>query len=30
VLAGIWLLLAVAVGRQYARKSKALSDVAVR
>ena len=31
VLAGIWLLLAVAVGREYARKSKALqSDVAVR
>jgi AAA family ATP:ADP antiporter len=31
VLAGIWLLLAFAVGREYARKSKALqSDVAVR
>ena len=31
VLAAIWLLLAVAVGREYARKSKALpSDVAVR
>ncbi|HWN19267.1 MAG TPA: MFS transporter [Gemmatimonadales bacterium] len=31
VLAGIWLLLAVAVGREYARKSKALeSDVAAR
>jgi AAA family ATP:ADP antiporter len=31
VLAGIWLLLAVAVGREYARKSKAReSDVAVR
>ena len=31
VLAGIWLLLAVAVGREYTRKSKALeSDVAVR
>lgn len=31
VLAGIWLLLAIAVGREYARKSKALqSDVAVR
>ncbi|HEX5962708.1 MAG TPA: MFS transporter [Gemmatimonadales bacterium] len=31
VLAGIWLILAVAVGREYARKSKALqSDVAVR
>jgi len=30
-LAGIWLLLAVAVGREYVRKSKALeSDVAVR
>jgi ATP:ADP antiporter, AAA family len=31
VLAGIWLLLAIAVGREYARKSKALeSDAAVR
>jgi AAA family ATP:ADP antiporter len=31
VLAGIWLLLAVAVGREYARKSKALeSGVAVK
>lgn len=31
VLAGIWLILAVAVGREYARKSKALeSDVSVR
>jgi AAA family ATP:ADP antiporter len=31
VLAGIWLLLAVAVGREYARKSKALeTDVAAR
>ncbi|MGZ8398335.1 MAG: NTP/NDP exchange transporter [Gemmatimonadales bacterium] len=31
VLAGIWLLLAVAVGREYTRKSKALeSDVAPR
>jgi ATP:ADP antiporter, AAA family len=31
VLAGIWLLLAIAVGREYVRKSKALqSDVAVR
>ena len=31
VLAGIWLLLAIAVGRGYARKSKALqSDAAVR
>jgi AAA family ATP:ADP antiporter len=31
VLAGIWLILAVAVGREYARKSKALeSDVAAR
>jgi hypothetical protein len=31
VLAAIWLLLAVAVGREYVRKSKALqSDVAVR
>jgi hypothetical protein len=31
VLAGIWLILAVAVGRGYARKSKVLeSDVSVR
>ena len=31
VLAGIWLLLAVAVGREYVRKSKALeSDAAAR
>jgi len=31
VLAAIWLILAVAVGREYARKSKALeSDVAIR
>ena len=31
VLAGIWLLLAIAVGREYVRKSKALqSDAAVR
>jgi ATP:ADP antiporter, AAA family len=31
VLAGVWLLLAVAVGREYARKSKALpSDAALR
>jgi uncharacterized membrane protein len=31
VLAGIWLILAVAVGREYVRKSKALaSDVAAQ
>jgi ATP:ADP antiporter, AAA family len=29
VLAGIWLLLAVGVGREYARKSRALQDTAV-